>query len=136
MEICRFNFNNCSVMNDIYQVTKLKSCEVIIYICCNCCFTTIKIYFRFLTSGCWEFAIICGTLSQPQVIYIFSCNYLTILYVPEEGNHPLLREKVLSITGHITNTHHFPGNDIYVACPHGDVHKQWLQKGSKVTLNR
>ena len=44
----------------------------------------------------------------------------------------LLREKILSIVAHLTNTHEFPGNEKYTRCPHGEIDRDWLEKGSKV----
>ena len=55
---------------------------------------------------------------------------------PLAGNHKLLKEKILSIPDHISNTHVFPSNTDHKACNHppltGDRSKAWLSKDSMV----
>ena len=54
---------------------------------------------------------------------------LTIL----EGNLTLLREKVLSIPGHIKNVHMFPSNEEYKECGHANIDRRWVGQGSKAS---
>ena len=49
-----------------------------------------------------------------------------------EGNPVKLKEQVLSIPLHLTNTHNFPGNKFHDACHHGELSKAWLSPDSKV----
>ena len=53
------------------------------------------------------------------------------------GDAALLREKLLSITAHLSNKHEFPENSLYKACAHGEVvasaEKPWLDEDSLVT---
>ena len=49
-----------------------------------------------------------------------------------EGNYELLLEKILSIVCHLTNTHHFPENELYMRCSHNNINRNWLERGSKV----
>ena len=50
-----------------------------------------------------------------------------------EGNGKLLHLKVLRMSGPYTNTHEYPGNDLYMKCSHGDIERKWLEKGSKAS---
>ena len=54
------------------------------------------------------------------------------------GDAVLLREKLLSITSHLTNKHTFTENSQYKACSHGEVEatdeKPWLEEDSLVNL--
>ena len=60
--------------------------------------------------------------------------YGILHYFHSEGNVQLLREKVLSIPGHLTDTHSFPSNEIHKECSHGELRRMWLEKGSKVLI--
>ena len=52
------------------------------------------------------------------------------------GNHQLLREKILSIPEHLSNTHTFDDNEEHKKCSHppltGQRSKKWLSKDSLV----
>ena len=50
------------------------------------------------------------------------------------GDELTLKEKVLSIPGHVTNTHHFPSNKSHKSCQHDQLtgdRKPYLKKDSK-----
>ena len=51
------------------------------------------------------------------------------------GDSEWLKEKLLSIPGHISNEHHFPDNTKYKDCPHGPLEKAWLPAGSLVSMD-
>ena len=53
------------------------------------------------------------------------------------GDEEELKEKILSIPHHCSNSHHFPNNKHHRSCSHGDLsceerQKPWLVEGSKV----
>ena len=54
------------------------------------------------------------------------------------GDPELLKEKLLSITEHISNCHTYPKNVKYKACPHpplvGERDRAWLSAGSLVRI--
>ena len=55
------------------------------------------------------------------------------------GNEADLKEKILSIPHHCSNSHQFPNNNHHLACSHGDLsederQKPWLEEGSKVCI--
>ena len=54
-----------------------------------------------------------------------------------EGSEEDLKEKILSIPHHCSDSHLFPNNKHHTACAHGDLceedrQKPWLEEGSKV----
>ena len=61
-----------------------------------------------------------------------------MLTISSWGNHQLLKEKILSIPEHISNTHTFPDNTCHKACAHtpltGTRSRAWLRKDSMVHL--
>jgi len=73
----------------------------------------------------------CSGLSQwiPSIT-----NMLWHSFSSSVGNHQLLKEKILSIPEHISNTHSFPDNTCHKACAHtpltGTRSKAWLRKDS------
>ena len=63
--------------------------------------------------------------------HIFKISMKTISSIIEDPE--LLKEKLLSIPGHISNEHEFPENSKYMGCPHppltGERAKAWLPPG-------
>ena len=50
------------------------------------------------------------------------------------GNLEMLKEKLNSVTEHLCNIHHFPGNKHYEKCEHGNLEKAWLNPESLVMI--
>ena len=65
---------------------------------------------------------------------IYCLQFFLIIWPP--GDPELLKEKLMSIPGHISNEHQFPDNKKYRSCPHppltGERAKAWLPSGSLV----
>ena len=69
----------------------------------------------------------------------FKLNYEQLFNVYLQGDEETLREKVLSISKHVTNRHTFPSNNKHKSCAHGDLgpeenRKPWLKDDSKVRV--
>ena len=50
------------------------------------------------------------------------------------GNLEMLKEKLNSVTDHLSNIHHFPDNKHYEKCEHGNLEKAWLHPESLVMI--
>ena len=61
-----------------------------------------------------------------------SKQYLQYLYA---GDPVMLKEKVLSILGHITNQHSFPENTMHLKCVHDDLGPDELRTKPFVSKN-
>ena len=67
-----------------------------------------------------------------QVIFKNIILYNSKILITLAGNHQLLKEQILSIPEHISNTHHFPSNTQHTACRHQPITRAWLKKDSLV----
>ena len=90
---------------------------------------------KILMSGSLASRINCGGHSVQALVWPWILNILSKFWRPFLGNLEMLREKVLSIPGHLTNTHVFPGNKYHDSCQHGDLSKAWLSPDSKVRFS-
>ena len=85
-----------------------------------------------LVTGYHLLQICCGTHSL-RLSVCFNI-YSSLLYVVPLGNPEKLREMILSIPDHISNTHSFPSNIHHKSCQHGPLtgerSKAWLASDS------
>ena len=108
-------------MKDVFDATKLKSCA-----------NLAKWKDSITNMLWWSFA----TCRKYLVCVVCFENKKYSLAEDEED----LREKILSITLHCSNHHHFRNNRQHKQCAHGPLNasdrtKPWLKEGSKVCSN-
>ena len=126
-----------SVLKDLWKAAKLVSCKGKKYLEKKSIKFKILHFAQGWMIGFLASTIWCGILLAAARVINFNCNLKGIkLQSSSLGDPELLREKLLSIPGHISNQHSFPANKKYQSCPHppptGERSKAWLHPNSLV----